>query len=429
MAFLFDVGRAAQPLRPIIDSGDPLASGLLHYWVLDNPVRILDVAGAFPGTVSGPTFSYGQEGTGLNYDGTSDWVDCGDVSNINFGAGDFSLGIRATFNAIATRAILLGKDDAALGRQFHFATGNSANGSLDMVIGTTTVLSTAANAVAVGILYDIVFTRQGSTNTFYVNGAAIATGSNSTSMTDEAAPLYIGARSYAGFNDSVNGRINRAFIYNRALSSTEVAVLRTRQWRPFRGERRLLLKTIGGSTPTNITATTGTEAWKGITASLNVRTAITGTVAAENWNGLGAVVKMSPTILGTTGVETWNGIAATIIATGGINAGTGTEAWGGLSASVKANVNITPGTGHENWNGLSANIQGRADINPTVGIETWRGLTASVTLASGAVQISAITGTELWGGNAASITGGGIVTGRANRVFRPAGKHMIYQKR
>jgi len=77
------------------------------------------------------------------------------------------------------------------------------------------------NAVTPGVYHHIIVTKSGSTVTIYVDNSVVISKSFGSAITQTNNTLYIG--SYDGSSNYFKGDIPVARIYNRALSSNEVA--------------------------------------------------------------------------------------------------------------------------------------------------------------------------------------------------------------
>ena len=71
--------------------------GLVSYWTFDESdidgETVTDVWGDNDGTIVGdPEIAEGKIGDALKFDGTNDYVDCGDDASLDFGQGEFTVG-------------------------------------------------------------------------------------------------------------------------------------------------------------------------------------------------------------------------------------------------------------------------------------------------------------------------------------------------
>ena len=71
-----------------------LSDGLVAHWPLDEggDGTARDASGnGNDGTLNGPTWDSGKFGGALSFDGSNDFVDCGNSSTLDFGTGDFTV--------------------------------------------------------------------------------------------------------------------------------------------------------------------------------------------------------------------------------------------------------------------------------------------------------------------------------------------------
>ena len=124
---------------------------------------ILDASGANSGTFSNvnasvsPTTAYttGKLNGAITFDGTDDYVDMGDPTSVDFGAGDFTLEAWVKLNSLtaAGHEFVIGKDNNTAGRQFNLMLdGGGDNTHIARIVyftsNTTYVFGdTAANAI------------------------------------------------------------------------------------------------------------------------------------------------------------------------------------------------------------------------------------------------------------------------------------------
>jgi hypothetical protein len=201
----------------------------------------------------------GPSGSALSFDGTNDYVDCGDSLELRFGTEDFTVGTwlkketqTQTYDAVVTKGET-GANEwilyfvSATQIRFYADGGNIDSG-----------LITGAND---GNWYHIVFTRSGDDGYFYIDGVEKShiTGIDNVDLSTTK-KVSIGA-SQQGTDRYFNGSIDGVKIYNRALSAEEVRYHYNRggpvaHWRFDEGEGSTLYDetsnnndgTLGGGT-------------------------------------------------------------------------------------------------------------------------------------------------------------------------------------
>jgi concanavalin A-like lectin/glucanase superfamily protein/immunoglobulin I-set domain protein len=199
-------------------------SGLVAWWPGNG--NAVDVIGSNNGSLVGNvTFTNGEVGQAFVFNG-SDNVQVPNSSLWNFGSGNFSIELWANFSSSQPGPTFVADDDGAYEHPkwaFWWNTGGllsfhiNGNG----IYGGTQI-GQIPFSPTVGKWYHFAVTRSGSTFTFYVNGVQVGTGSDSESVPYISAPLTIGMAEGQFY---FNGMLDEVSIYNRALSSNEVATI------------------------------------------------------------------------------------------------------------------------------------------------------------------------------------------------------------
>jgi concanavalin A-like lectin/glucanase superfamily protein/lamin tail-like protein/CotH protein/Ig-like domain-containing protein len=192
-------------------------TGLIAWWAADG--FALDLAGTNHGVLQGAGYAAGEAGQGFSFNGSS-YVSVPDSPLWTFGSSDFSIELWAKFSDASGNRIFLGHDDGGGIQnkwlfwlnggvlQFHI------NGPGNVLIGT------APFSPVVGQWYHLAVTRQVNTYRFFINGVLVSTDVNALTIPNSSQPLTIGvAEGIFHFN----GVLDEISIYNRALSSVEVA--------------------------------------------------------------------------------------------------------------------------------------------------------------------------------------------------------------
>ena len=166
---------------------------------------------------NGPTFNVGNQG-GIVFDGTDDYVDCGNVlaSLTNLTLECFvKFGTQATsFNGIISKTLnntdgweirTAGYTSTTTTAQFRYV---GDNGSSDF------------GALTNGIWYHLTATGILGSQLVYINGSIYNSGTYAGTPSANSNSLVIGKLAYAGLY--ANMSMGYARIYNRALTATEV---------------------------------------------------------------------------------------------------------------------------------------------------------------------------------------------------------------
>jgi hypothetical protein len=196
-------------------------AGLVGWWPGDG--FALDVAGTNNGTFQGgASYGVGEAGPAFSLDGVSRYVQIPDSPLWAFGSGDFSIELWANFADASGSRVLVASDQGPGTQskwifwlnggllQFHI------NGAASALIGS------GAFAPALNQWYHLAVTREGSTYTFFVNGSAISSSSDSHAVPDANGPVTLGQAEGLFF---FNGLLDEVSIYNRALSAGEVSAI------------------------------------------------------------------------------------------------------------------------------------------------------------------------------------------------------------
>lgn len=170
-----------------------------------------------------PTFGAGNYGAALDLDGTSQYEML--PANILASVTNFTIALWVNWDGGAAwqRIFDFGNDTT----QYMFLTPGSGAGTLRFVIttnggGTEQILQTSA--LPVGQWRHVAVTRNGNTTKLYTNGVVAASGTITIAPANFNSALnYIGKSQYP--DPLFNGRLDELFIYNYALSDTEIVRL------------------------------------------------------------------------------------------------------------------------------------------------------------------------------------------------------------
>jgi len=210
-----------------VDRSHPCAKGLVACWLMNEGTgnQIQDLSGNRNNGIltNDVWWVAGKFGSALDFEGTTDHVNCGNSSLFDFNATDgFSVSCWFKADTVSGDHTVVGKAASAWflnvwndDIQFRIETSGDAIDTYN--VGT--------NAFQVEKWYHLVGVAKGTTAWAYVNGVLAASGVGSgTYNTDAASPVLIGANTITGQYD-FDGIIDNVLIYNRALSATEIALL------------------------------------------------------------------------------------------------------------------------------------------------------------------------------------------------------------
>jgi hypothetical protein len=233
----YDAG-IVQPVSSVsaVSLCTPVPSGIVAWWQGENNAN--DSQSSFNGTIfGGVTFAAGEVGNAFVFNGTTGFVNAGDVqaTNLDFTTADFTV----TFWINTTQSVSPGGIGAfVLGNGVNLGQGPGFRAVLQaggdegvrfrVASGTqATIVDTIA--VADGNWHFIALTRQGVTLSTFVDGVAGATATCPIATCPGGAPINVttngsfqmGARGTNG-DSFFNGSVDEIAIFNRVLTPTEI---------------------------------------------------------------------------------------------------------------------------------------------------------------------------------------------------------------
>jgi Concanavalin A-like lectin/glucanases superfamily/Immunoglobulin domain len=205
-----------------VNSG--LWQGLVAYYPFNGNAN--DAEGANNGTNIQATLSadrFGNPNQAYSFNGINNYIDFAKVPTTQTDNWSVVTWLKpASLNQIGF-AVSMGYDDGNTGNGYSFgiSAGNTATGNqLYVLFGNVGVFSGGFTFTDINQWYQIVMLRNSGVTTLYVNGIPTATGITATPLTPTT--FRIGAENGIRF---FNGAIDDVRIYNRALSSSDVAQL------------------------------------------------------------------------------------------------------------------------------------------------------------------------------------------------------------
>jgi RHS repeat-associated protein len=195
-------------------------TSLVGWWPADGNVS--DVAGGHNGTLkAGAATGPGLINQAFVLNGTSAYVNIPDDAALDFGAGDFTAALWASFNNTSGEQVLIEKWTQATksgwslikmpDNSLLLALGDGAGNEVDVNSGVLALTRTNWIHYAVR--------RQGNQFTLFTNGVVVATGSDSAGL-NTTNSLKFGSREGTSF--LLNGGIDEVTLFSRALTLGEI---------------------------------------------------------------------------------------------------------------------------------------------------------------------------------------------------------------
>ncbi|MBI3415850.1 MAG: HYR domain-containing protein, partial [Verrucomicrobia bacterium] len=195
---------------------------LVANWKLDDAsgLSALDSSGNgnTGSLVNGPLWSAGASSGALSFDGVNDYVDAGNGASLN---PTTAITLVAWVKASSTAATggLIVKDNATT---HQYALWLQAGGKVRLVIGAAVL--TGTTTVTTGVWHQLAGTYDGTQLKIYLDGALEGTLAASGTMSNNGVNARLGGRAFTT-PLTLNGALDAARIYNRALSQSEIQAL------------------------------------------------------------------------------------------------------------------------------------------------------------------------------------------------------------
>jgi hypothetical protein len=229
VAALYNSGAAALN-RSIIG---PAAGNLISWHTFDgsklNSTTSTDSSsGGHNGTLSGgPTVARGKTGQALSFDGSNDYVNLG-APAINYASTDWTVSAWVKFNTLGTQASIFGYGNGDTGNSRYWQVRKLSNNTLQFAHYNGAGNDLAAGTATLDTNWHFILVKQVSTTrTVYVDGVSDITQTSAISVPNTVQDdTRIGYPIWASGSDNYfPGIIDDFRIYNRALSTTEIAQL------------------------------------------------------------------------------------------------------------------------------------------------------------------------------------------------------------
>ena len=247
-----------KPTRGIrLNKSHHISRGLVGCWLFNEGSggQVFDLSGnGHTGTLQADThFAPGKFGSGLSFDGTGDYVGLADTALLN-PSSQLTIVVWA-YNTKSANQVWVGKEGSGTNRSYYLRQTNTSGIYIGFILsedGSAFSAWQSGNAVYPlneWIQIAAVYNSAESSPRLYVNGALVAgswaTGAMPASLYDNSEPLSFGVRRASGTPaDYFEGKLDHVMMWNRSLSSSEIALLYREPFCMF--ERAWIPKLIGG---------------------------------------------------------------------------------------------------------------------------------------------------------------------------------------
>lgn len=224
---IFSFGNAA-----LAQTCQPVLNGLVSWYPAEgNP---LDVQSGNNGLLrNGTTFAPGKFSRAFKFDGFDDFVEIPDAANLK--PQNVTVEAWVRFDSLFGRT----SGEAAPGFQYIIHKKNPRptefegysliklpNHRFAFIVttnaGQQTVVIDNTQTIVVGRFYHVVASYDGTTVRLYVDGQRVGQAVHGFPLVYGTRPLFIGSSGEGNFDGKMNGVIDEAMIYNRALTDSEV---------------------------------------------------------------------------------------------------------------------------------------------------------------------------------------------------------------
>ncbi len=204
-----------------------LDSGLAGYWKLDegSGTSAADAStNGFTGTLTnGPTWTTGQIGSAVDFDGTDDYISLGTTL---VSADSITVAAWVKGDAAVDGMPIIGQINGEEGSN-HQCLLYDNTGTENLIFGSSGTggyVSTQVTGLGT-TWHHVVYTNQGTTNSIYLDGTKIVESSSSALTVNTESNITIGRCWSGGGASYFNGLIDDVRIYRRTLSADEVGQL------------------------------------------------------------------------------------------------------------------------------------------------------------------------------------------------------------
>ena len=206
-----------------------LPNRIVHFAFDDTPTQPVDDTGGYQGSCTNntcPTSVSGRIGNGFQFDGVDD---CFEISPTIQPVQALTIALWARQDDTGPMTFVSQPYfvDAPNGNSWEVEAGFNLDFTLTILHGATYVENgTISGQVAVGAWYHVAFSWDGTRQRIYVGGSQIAQMvAPTTPIPYDGSPWYIGCDDNMGTVQPMRGALDDVSLFDRALSSAEIAVL------------------------------------------------------------------------------------------------------------------------------------------------------------------------------------------------------------
>src|SRR5439155_4085124 len=201
-------------------------AGMVGWWRAEN--NALDSAGSNDGfLVNGTSFAAGKVGQAFSFDGLDDAVEIEDAPSLRPASVTLEAWVMFLFSGGVQHVFAKAVGDGGADSYVLWLENGNLRGMICDAGGGNNFLSLPFSPV-IGRWYHVAFTFDDVSKQqwLYLDGAAVATAASSRTIGYDDHPLLLGADIENGVQTFVlQGRIDEAAIYSRALSASEIAAV------------------------------------------------------------------------------------------------------------------------------------------------------------------------------------------------------------
>jgi len=184
--------------------------------------------GELYGTAPGPEPVESIFGKARDFNGTDDYVDCGDDNIWDFGSGNYAIEAWVKRNSFNTNDMIIGKDDDGSGnRQFFMLIHSDDDIRFSYTdTGDNQIYLDSSSTITDNEWHYLAGQRNGDSFEIYIDGVLDNSGTTSGThgtMDSTVTNLLIGKRHYSGYTDEFDGIIDEVRISNVARSAEEIS--------------------------------------------------------------------------------------------------------------------------------------------------------------------------------------------------------------
>lgn len=254
-------GQTKPQAGAMLDYGDPINAGCRGAWMLNeggglkaqNTARPGQNRGTFTGITQGATsgWAQGRFGPGVLFDGTDDYIDCGNIKFTNTAVSVCGWH-RTNGNYTQSQAILSQSDATTAQNHFTFAFGLTDNKYTALSAGNIRI--TNNTSISTDAWRFVAFTRSAdsggsATWNIFLNGVADASSTLATTGADVTNTNQLCMSRYGAFNSYfLVGKLDNVRLWERELQPSEIMRL---YQEPFAGivpsRRRIISQVAGGA--------------------------------------------------------------------------------------------------------------------------------------------------------------------------------------